>query len=89
MALSRRDMLVRRRKKIEQLEAANTLLDELLETSVESYRLSTGEGGAQWATRRKIKEVRELIESLEKQIEALERKLTRTNLVEFDLRRRS
>ena len=74
-------------KKIEQLEAANTAYDELIAINVEDYKLDTNEG-SQRARRRKIEDLTNLIETLEKQIEALGNRLCGLGIVNLNLRRK-
>jgi len=66
---------------------AETLLDTLLGEEIESYRFDSGEGSQQ-AKRRKLTEVKEIIDSLEQEIANLYRRLECGGLVVMNLRRK-
>ena len=70
-----------------QKEKAQTLLDTLLGEEVESYRFDSGEGSQQ-AKRRKLTEVKEIIDSLQQEIDALYRRLECGGLTVINVRRK-
>jgi hypothetical protein len=73
--------------KTAQLAIANATYLKLLAQDTEEYRFNSGEG-AQWATKRKIKEVSDQIALLESQIDDLNSQLNSGGgLVSFVLRR--
>lgn len=73
-------------KKQTQLAAADLALDAAI-TEIESYKFDSGEGN-QTTKYRKIEELQNLINSLEKQIESLQRRLSGTGIVNINLRRK-
>ena len=73
----------------EQLVAANaSYLECLTNASIKTYQFSGGEG-SQSVTRRKPKEIQEVIHVLEASRERLWRKLMGNGIVNIDLRRKS
>jgi vacuolar-type H+-ATPase subunit H len=75
------------KKKEAQLEIANASLEELLANPVEDYRLDTAEG-TQRAKRRSLREIQEIIQSLEAEILQLWAKLRCAGLTSIRLRRK-
>jgi predicted nucleic acid-binding Zn-ribbon protein len=69
-----------------QLAIANATYTTLLGQDTEEYKFNSGEG-AQWAVKRKLSEVEKQITRLEARIDALNRQLSDTGLVNITLRR--
>ena len=72
--------------KLTQLTAANSLYDELLTSSTESYRFDSGEGSQQEKSR-KLSEVQDQISTLESEIDRLQAKLSGKGIVNMNMRR--
>jgi hypothetical protein len=72
--------------KIKQLCIANDTYEKLLTKEIDSYSFGSGEGN-QSTHRRGLEELRKQIESLEKDIGELERKLSNSGLVSIAVRR--
>ena len=70
-----------------QLELARTAFDELVIQNIEEYRLNSGEM-AQWARRRKIRELQELQTTLEAEIDSLYRRLKSGGITSINMRRK-
>jgi len=74
-------------KKQAQLEKAYTSFDDLLSDNIEEYRFDSNEG-AQRARRRKIIDLKQIIDALEGEIEQILRKLECAGIVNLNLRRK-
>lgn len=74
-------------RKSTQLDLANSLYDELLSDSTQSYRIDSGEGSQQEVTK-KLNEVQDQISTLESEIDRLQAKLSGKGIVNMNMRRR-
>lgn len=74
--------------KEQQLETANTTLSSLLSVDHESYKFDSNEG-AQQVKRLKMLDLKEIIDSLESEIENLNRKLRGGGIVNINVRRKA
>ena len=81
------DLEVRLAAKRAQLLATQAAILELIPQNIEEYKLDTGEM-EQRARRRKVKELQELQESLESEIDSIYRRLNGGALVSMNLRRK-
>lgn len=83
----RADLEARLAAKRAQLLLTQAALEELIPQNIEEYKLDTGEM-EQRARRRKVKELQELQESLESEIDSIYRRLNGGALVSMNLRRK-
>jgi len=81
------DLEARLAAKRAQLLATQAAILELIPQNIEEYKLDTGEM-EQRARRRKVKELQELQESLESEIDSIYRRLNGGSLVSMNLRRK-
>ena len=81
------DLEARLTAKRAQLLATQAALLELIPQNIEEYKLDTGEM-EQRARRRKVKELQELQEALESEIDSIYRRLNGGGLVSLNLRRK-
>jgi len=81
------DLEARLAAKRAQLLATQAAILELIPQNIEEYKLDTGEM-EQRARRRKVKELQELQESLESEIDSIYRRLNGGALVSMNLRRK-
>jgi hypothetical protein len=82
----RTELLERLEKKRAQLVIIDAALDAGIE-GPDAYKFDTNEG-SQWLKNRSLKELNELSDTLEAQIDQITRKLNGTGLVNMNLRRR-
>ena len=85
-AATRKRLKARLEKKEEQLEEANNIYSELLSDRIHSYRFNSNEGD-QSTVNKKLKDVKEQIDSLESEIDRLVRRLTGRSVVNMNMRR--
>ena len=84
---SRRTVLLARlAKRQTSLAIVEATYDELLESGVESYRFDSTEGEQQ-TKRRKLSDVKEQLDSLTAEIDAITRQLNNKGVVNMNLRR--
>jgi len=75
-------------KKEGQLALAEEQLESLLTGEpIEEYRFASGGGNLQWARRRSVKQLQDLIQDLESEIDAITARLTKRGIVSFTVRR--
>lgn len=75
-------------KKIALLQKLEATYEKAIESGVESYSFSSGEG-SQTTKNRKLSELKKQIESLESEIEQLVARLKQNGVVSLTLRRRN
>lgn len=82
----RTELLARLAKREASLAIVEGTYDELLASGIASYRFDSTEGEQQ-AARRKLSDVKEQIDSLTSEIDAIRRKLSGQGIVNMGLRR--
>ena len=83
----RAELLARLAKREASLAIVEATYDELLATSVESYRFDSTEGEQQ-TKRRGLAGVKDQLDGLQSEIDSLRRKLGGSGIVNMNLRRR-
>lgn len=74
-------------EKEDQLTKANETYTALLQRTHDEYRFNSGEG-SEWVVARKLKDLQEAIEFLERSINLLYRRLNHKGVVAINLRRK-
>ena len=81
------DLEARLTAKRAQLVLAQTALSELIPVNIEEYKMDSGEM-EQRVRRRKVKELQELQESLESEIDSIYRRLNGGSIISMNMRRK-
>lgn len=84
----REELLEKLEIKEAELTAARAVLLERLGNPIEEYRFNSGEGGNQWARKTSTRQIKAIVDELEREVENLKRRLRGSGVINVVQRRR-